>query len=1058
MTTTLESTDSGIGSPPTAAPASSFGDRLGEIAEWVRTRRTGTARAIAAIMLALVAVVTHLEIDRLIAGILAPETGRSAPLSGVISPLAIAERRDAWEIWSTADSVTIGRLILVSLLVDAVFILAYGWMLWLAIRRTSAPRMIRWVLLTTLLALEVVEAMLLADWASHLIGGGTVPEWITWASAFASTAKWVAAAAVLLSLLYDRRFRRFLVRVLRNGARAVWLHRLSAVLVVALFVLTCIPSDGVLDQLPDLQRQWTDDGGNWGQIVLSAAIVAGAWFAAFAFGRMRTRAPIQKLREAGDREEAYAYPRMEERTGVSPYAMDGRRLPMKLRPVDWWWIAPAVGFVVVVALSWLFAGNVGVHWTVAVIFLAIPVVVVAASLLTAYAPFRWSRAGRVQTRADYGWMAGDVIAVLIPCVVGLGLVRSLAGVIAGTHFAGLGTDETRFWLAWFLFVGGAVVAVVVPFVLLRDHPLRTESVLDPTHDVAASGRIVLHYLMLGAAMLAALVLLVCIMVWPVWFAEVVGAQGTTVAVLTLWGVLLGSFTVVLQEFPPLPIFVRMRLLATPVLTLGVTIPFAAGIIVASLGGDDAALHAPRAMPDGATSELASDDAAHDQIDARLEQIADENCTLELDDGSTVRPVLVVAAEGGGIRAAYWTATAFEALRTRGGCLDSTVLLSSGVSGGSVGMAITAALEQGHGLYDVETMLDRLATPETVAVGAAGLLVRDQVAGLSGIRVFTNVPAVGDETSTEARGWDRAALIERSWIHDIPRLAKAPDWAAASTAIGIPVFNSTDARTKCKVLVTPLTVAPARGVTTEADADATADSPAEGEENHWNCVDAGDAPAVLPVPPECFAQLDWAGVAMLSARFPTITPAGRVAAGDSCGQEDLQLIDGGYAEGSSLGTVAELAPLITGRIAALNDEAGADAAPLVPIVLYFKNSAGYDLRGDVDKVAAEPLVPLVGFAASAKQQLDAVLLQRVSTAFGQTGGAADEIAELAGDDGPLPGLAITVAPRTVPTIVPPLGWSLSEFSSDTLDRALDEQLSESGHNGMPTLRTLFDLAR
>ena len=116
------------------------------------------------------------------------------PFAGITSDgwLAIAERRDAWEIWSTADSVTIGRLILVSLLVDAVFILAYGWMLWLAIRRTSAPRTIRWVLLTTLLALEVVEAMLLADWASHLIGGGTVPEWITWASTIASTAKWVA--------------------------------------------------------------------------------------------------------------------------------------------------------------------------------------------------------------------------------------------------------------------------------------------------------------------------------------------------------------------------------------------------------------------------------------------------------------------------------------------------------------------------------------------------------------------------------------------------------------------------------------------------------------------------------------------------------------------------------------------------------------------------------------------------------------------------------------------------------------------------------------------------
>jgi hypothetical protein len=57
-------------------------------------------------------------------------------------------------------------------------------------------------------------------------------------------------------------------------------------------------------------------------------------------------------------------------------------------------------------------------------------------------------------------------------------------------------------------------------------------------------------------------------------------------------------------------------------------------------------------------------------------------------GETFVPALIVVAEGGGIRAAYWTARAMVKL-AEDACLGQSVLLSSGVSGGSVGLALTA---------------------------------------------------------------------------------------------------------------------------------------------------------------------------------------------------------------------------------------------------------------------------------------------------------------------------------------------------------------------------------
>lgn len=55
------------------------------------------------------------------------------------------------------------------------------------------------------------------------------------------------------------------------------------------------------------------------------------------------------------------------------------------------------------------------------------------------------------------------------------------------------------------------------------------------------------------------------------------------------------------------------------------------------------------------------------------------------------PLFIVAAEGGGIRAAYWTATVLASIQDRDPCFADQLFALSGVSGGSLGSALFTAL-------------------------------------------------------------------------------------------------------------------------------------------------------------------------------------------------------------------------------------------------------------------------------------------------------------------------------------------------------------------------------
>src|SRR2546421_7703116 len=124
------------------------------------------------------------------------------------------------------------------------------------------------------------------------------------------------------------------------------------------------------------------------------------------------------------------------------------------------------------------------------------------------------------------------------------------------------------------------------------------------------------------------------------------------------------------------------------------------------------------------------------------------------------PVVIVAAEGGGIRAAYWTATLLAAIQEKQPRFARHVYAISGVSGGSLGAVVfDALLAQGQGAAGelcavrgtAEKSLERCAAQvlgeDFLSPALAGLLFADLV------QRFLPFPV---------ERFDRARSLEASW--------------------------------------------------------------------------------------------------------------------------------------------------------------------------------------------------------------------------------------------------------------------------------------------------------
>jgi hypothetical protein len=1012
------------------------------------------ARSTPVVLVALVVLfLAFEEVDR-VAGQFPGTQSNTLSILGITGPLALT-RLGGWEGWAATagpDPVIPASpwaAIVLYLVLDLAFIGVYSHLISRSIARWMPPvtitmdltddevarRRARWraiVAWMILLGADVVEDTLLGIAAGVLAAHEPFPLALQWAIAGAATVKFAATGLLVLSFLLMSQFRGDVRAMLQRGWHAVYAQRLSVVVVAVLTALALLPPwHELLEQLPDVERAWADSAQGYGHFaaaVFAILVLAGA---SFLLGRKRAQLYWEThVRGRGGAGEARNYGATTPETARG--AWPGRRYVL--------WMLP---FLIVLVTALIYAsGPLRDHIDAAP--LTVFLVVTGGIVLVSGALEIWLKrrprklgkpipSGRPEDRAFVLRVAaaGDILAVLVVVVGALGVARSFGSlVIVGA--AGGAVDAGTFWRALAFTLLALAVAVVLSLVPGR---LRIESADDPAPPSGGWLRRAAHREFdprqdcpsitgLGIAIVAVVAVSAVGFIgaaglWPLTVGGALGVVAVAVGLLGAITSLLGMIVLSLRRRRPLALFELLGMRSDPVIALVLVIP----VVVAQLSGS-VALHGVDRLADGAAPVDRPD--LSEAFDDWLDRSA--GCETEV-DGVAVRPLVLVAAEGGGIRAATWTVATLAEFAADGRCAADSVFLSSGVSGGSIGLAVAATLDRtadGGAVTPDESYPDRVRTAIDDIGGSAALPAA--LVGLFGSDPLASTTGLRSPTFEDPTRWrDRAALIEDAWRDADAQLA-LPWGAEPAAPTGLVVFNSTDILSGCRVVVSQVDLGTGRFGSTVEESHG---GDVEGNAQRPRC-DQGSAEPPLTLDlvdfyGSCAFGADWATASMLSARFPVVTPGGVIDRSSACGadagaagddRDRLHLVDGGYAENSGLGLIADIAPDLARIVADYNSEADVD---VVPHLVYIQNSPGAYLAPRAQESVPELSVPIAGFGTKAAQVTPNAWIQRAMAAFDIT---SEQV--------------VIAAAGTEPSVTVPLGWGLSDATYDQLIAAAREQ--------------------
>lgn len=362
-----------------------------------------------------------------------------------------------------------------------------------------------------------------------------------------------------------------------------------------------------------------------------------------------------------------------------------------------------------------------------------------------------------------------------------------------------------------------------------------------------------------------------------WAPESIAWIGTLAVILltALCFTLTGGFVLIFTER-----------YAVPIVTLIVLVAFAWQMLAIN---DNHHIRQTATMKSWQTAKAATSTDipdAYRTLGERLARLGDE-------------PVFLVSAEGGGIRAAAWTALVLSRIEAQsGGRFGRHLIAASGVSGGSLGIATYAAmldLERSGMLQTSDFVCepDMSATTRGDRCPARAFLTRDYLRP-----VLVNMLIVD-----QAQRWipyaflpDRGSELEHAWERGWNALAAKPlgatnafreSWRRLSGSADQPwlLFNSTVVATGQRFIEQPLGF------------DAAAfDTYFPGATDGARRL-GGETPL--------------SAVVHDSARFTYVSPAGTLDA--PVDQHDIgaiQLVDGGYFENSGTATLSGVYRLLT----------------------------------------------------------------------------------------------------------------------------------------------------
>ena len=534
------------------------------------------------------------------------------------------------------------------------------------------------------------------------------------------------------------------------------------------------------------------------------------------------------------------------------------------------------------------------------------------------------------------------------------------------------------------------VAYVVPFVLRRadDVPAGTDPI-EKRHVVVV---------------VACLAIVVAAVAWPLDVPGFAGPVAMTAVALAVVVIALGEGQRYGDTRPPPPGLVFVGFKRVPV-TLLVFVAFALAPTF-----DDGSYH------DIHRNDEPPPDRAGIPLTTAFADWAARTCADSRDPNRTV-PLVLVASQGGGIRSAYWTGAVLTDLlgapspenpRCPGRTAWDQVFALGGASGGSVG--ITAYAGRARDTAAGDWYRDAMGDYDFAAIPSTWGLLVDLPRSLIGFD-----------------GPDRAQQFEEAWEKQEPPLA---DDFFATQARDSPLLmpSGTQVETGCRMNMALLRLT------------AITDSPDQDE-----CAAVRDRRAVmrsgdrlLPTAPLTSDVLDYlcdggslnrSTVALTSARFPYVSPSGRLTKCD--GGRESAVVDGGYAENTGaqplLHVWEQLEPLVAEHNA--QHTARGDRPLIVPVFVSIDNHYAQAAKAGAVGAAPQALAPIVTFSRADK--LDDRGVEQQANAEFSVGlpGTRDRTCQIGTGEAQR---FVRIAPGESPGVGAPLGWTLSKMAIDDLD--------------------------
>jgi len=568
---------------------------------------------------------------------------------------------------------------------------------------------------------------------------------------------------------------------------------------------------------------------------------------------------------------------------------------------------------------------------------------------------------------------------LIPRILGVGALLSVAVALWNSgrvYRGGALNHDAAVEIAIAEAVAMGLTGLFFLFVWLRRKLFKIENLVDSKQarrfkELAS----ITWWLLLGSALLAFTFFL---MFWlaPLKFAPLIGAPAILLFAASTW-IPLGSFVVYLGSRYEFPIL---------------SLVFVAAAVF-SFWNDN---HALRTLPGELSTPIPIDASANEWLRLRADEIKTAKAA------GRRYPVFVVAAAGGGIRAAYWTASLLSAFEDQyRGKFASHTFAISGVSGGSLGAATFVALTAQNAIAPLHACRDKPANH--IQPCADAVLSQDFLSPALASMLYPDLTQRFLPFGIQA--FDRARVLEGSWeaawddqgMPADPFKQSLHDLWKTDHARKLPLLflNSTVVESGQRAIVSPVAIEGFKGFDDALDVAALTNKP-------------------IPL----------SAAAHLSARFTYLSPA--AATFDAQNKLRAHLVDGGYFENSG-GTTAANVLAVLGDVAERMELR--DSISLWVILI--GNAPGYIADGESH--LDEPQ----HFIMEARAPIEAIFNARDARGRYAEANVAQYARPYGGD-----ALVFGLQPSDVPL---PLGWMLSDSAQHEIDRQTDALLREPSKN-------------